>query len=240
VAVANFEIKQYGQELGLPPERFALIPNGADLPPVPPHGPKRSNALIASVGRLERYKGHQRIIAALPYILKEKPDACLWIAGSGPYEAELRRLAQKVGVQDRVKIQAVPAAEREKMAAELAQAALFVLFSEFETHPVAVLEALSLGVPALVTDTSGLSELAGQGLARSVALTSTSQEIAQAVLDALNHPWTPPELELPTWDHCAQSLLDLYTGILGGKPVGKSDYAYFDAQPILPTHIGRD
>jgi glycosyltransferase involved in cell wall biosynthesis len=215
VAVANFEIKVYGRELRVPADRFRLIPNGSDLPKtqaIPVTG--RSGALIASVGRLERYKGHQRMIAAMPYILKERPDVRLWIAGTGPYEAELRDLAQKNGVVDQVRIQAIPMAERERMASELSQAALFVLLSEFETHPIAVLEAISLGVPALVANTSGLSELSEQGLARGISLQSSSEEIANAVLEQLENPLMPPKIDFSTWDDCAQGLLNLYEEIM--------------------------
>ena len=68
------------------------------------------------------------------------------------------------------------------MARELSKAALVVLFSEFETHPLAVLEAISLGRPVLVADTSGLGELAQKGLARAIPLESTSDQIADAVV----------------------------------------------------------
>jgi glycosyltransferase involved in cell wall biosynthesis/GT2 family glycosyltransferase len=214
VAVANFEIKVYGRELGVPAERFCLIPNGSDLPKVQADPTRRQGVLIASVGRLERYKGHQRMIAAMPYILKERPDVRLWIAGSGPYEADLRELATKNGVVEQVKIQAIPMAERERMAAELSQAALFVLLSEFETHPIAVLEAISLGVPALVANTSGLSELSEQGLARGISLQSSSQEIANAVLEQLENPLIPSDVPFFTWDDCAQRLLELYEEII--------------------------
>ena len=88
VILAHFEETYYTEKLHLPAERFALIPNGADLPrSVNKLTQKYDGTLIASVGRLERYKGHQRIIAALPAILKVKPDVQLWVAGRGPYES---------------------------------------------------------------------------------------------------------------------------------------------------------
>jgi glycosyltransferase involved in cell wall biosynthesis len=211
VAIARFEIELFGERLGIPTDRFVYIPNGADLPQV--SRPARTTAdgtLIASVGRLERYKGHQRVIAALPHILIEQPDARLWIAGTGPHEAALRRLAVKLGVADRVDIRAIPAADREMMAVELSKASLFILLSEYETHPIAALEALSLGCPALVADNSGLSELAEQGLARAVPLESKPEEVAVAALQQLREPLVPTHLTLPTWDDCARALLALY------------------------------
>jgi len=216
VAVATFEIDLFGKALGIPSDRFVVIPNGCDLPPARPSTvlQKRDGTLIASVGRLERYKGHHRLIAALPYILKEKPAARLWVAGAGPYEADLRRLADRLGVANRVQIYAIPATDREGMAAELSRADLFVLLSEYETHPIAVLEALSLGCPALVADTSGLSELAARGLVRAIPLKSTDRQVADAVLEQLRNPLVPARLDLPTWDDCAAGLMALYQDIL--------------------------
>jgi glycosyltransferase involved in cell wall biosynthesis len=222
VAVANFEIEFYSQRLRLPAERFVYIPNGADIAKVegatapPPH-----SSLIASVGRLERYKGHQRVIAALPYILQQRPDIHLWIAGAGPYKSALERLAAKLGVADRVEIRAIPAADRTRMAAELAKAALVTVLSDYETHPIAALEALALGRSLLVTDTSGLRELAERGLARAVPLTSTASQVAAAVLEQLQHPLLPAALTLPSWDACARELLSLYQSCVGGEQASK-------------------
>ena len=216
VAVAKFEVEFYGKRLHLPPDKFVVIPNGCDLPHVEPAmlPAKRPGTWIASVGRLERYKGHQHAIAALPYILKQCPDAHLWIAGAGPYEAELRRLAAALDVTDRVEIRAIPADRREAMSAELSQAALFVLFSEYETQPIAALEALALGCPALVADTSGLSELAENGWARAIPLDSTPSQVAAAVLEQIRRPHVPVKLDLPTWDDCANKLLALYQTVV--------------------------
>jgi glycosyltransferase involved in cell wall biosynthesis len=201
--------------LNLPAERFALIPNGADLPKLTAKTDKKDNeTLIVSVGRLERYKGHQRIIAALPAILKQKPDVILWIAGKGPYESALRNLARKLRVEDHVRFQAIPPEDREKMAQELINASLVVLLSEYETHPIAILEALALGRPALVADTSGLSELCKQGLARGIPLDSTPDQVATAVMEQLQSPLIHEKIDLPSWDDCAEGLLNLYYEIL--------------------------
>jgi glycosyltransferase involved in cell wall biosynthesis len=215
VALADFEVEQYSRELRLPRERFAVIPNGADLPRPPAGGPPPVPARIASVGRLERYKGHQRILAALPAILEQEPQAHLWIAGQGPYEPELRRLATELGVADRVEIRAIPPDQRAAMAAELSRTALVVLLSDYETHPIAALEALALGRPLLVADNSGLGELARRGWARAIPLNSTPRQVADAVVAQLRQPLRPAAVEWRSWDDCATDLLDLYRSVVG-------------------------
>lgn len=223
VATARFEIPFFGGRLRLPEERFAFIPNGSDLASdlaevAPPSAAMADGTVIASLGRLERYKGHHRILAALPKILEQQPDARLWIAGAGPFEPTLRRMARDLGVAERVEIRAIPVAERATMAAELSRVALAVLLSEYETHPMAALEALALGCPLLVADTSGLRELAEQGLARAIPLRSTAEQVAAAVLDQLRRPPIPRAVDLPTWDSCAADLLTLYQTVAGGQP----------------------
>lgn len=214
IAVARFEIELYSRELRLPRERFVLIPNGSDLTAIPPAVELPANgALIASVGRLERYKGHQRILEAMPHILRRRPDARLWIAGSGPYEPVLRNLAERLGVAGAVEIRSIPSTERERMAVELSRAALVVLLSDFETHPMAALEAATLGRRLLVTDTSGLRELAQHGIARAIAVDSSPGDIAAAVLEELQRPYKPALITLSSWDECAAALLDLYHSV---------------------------
>ena len=88
IAIARFEISLYSSRLRLPPDRFVFIPNGADLAPAPQVDPAPvDGTLIVSVGRLERYKGHHHAIAALPEVLKQRPDARLRIVGAGPVRA---------------------------------------------------------------------------------------------------------------------------------------------------------
>ncbi|MBV9338122.1 MAG: glycosyltransferase family 4 protein [Solirubrobacterales bacterium] len=219
VALARFEIDLYGDALKVSRERFALIRTGVDLPrngsAIRSGDP--SEPIIASVGRLERSKGHHRLIEALPEVLRKKPDARVWIAGSGPYRDALRQKARELGVARRVEIRAVPADDRTAMADELSRVALVVLFSDAETLPLSVLEALALRRPVLVTRTRGLAELADDGLVRAVPPTSGPREIAAAVVEQLNHPFQPANVNLPTWEACAAQHHQLYTSLLDGS-----------------------
>ena len=217
VAVAAFEIDLYGRRLGIPSSRFRLIPNGCDLPagraPAGMSAPTDEH-LILSIGRLERYKGHHRILQAMPHIVERDPSARLRIVGAGPFEATLRRLTDQLGLNDRVTIGAIAPTEREAMARLISRAALVVLLSEYETHPIAVLEALSCGRPCVVADTSGMRELAERGLARAVAVNSKPDQIAQAVIETLARPQLVSPIALPTWDDCSHGLEALYQEVL--------------------------
>jgi glycosyltransferase involved in cell wall biosynthesis len=96
------------------------------------------------------------------------------------------------------------------MAAGLAGAELVVLMSSFETHPIAVMEALALGTPVLAADGSGLRELAERGLVRAVPADATTPALAAAILDQLRHPMPVPPVRLPTWDECAHAVVQVY------------------------------
>jgi glucosyl-dolichyl phosphate glucuronosyltransferase len=215
VAVARFEIEDYGTELGVPPERFALIPNGTDLAfSENGSGPRRDGPpLLATVGRLERYKGHHRAIEAMPGVLERQPQAVLLVVGGGPYERDLRELAERLGVAASVRFTSTPSDKPEAMAELLAAVDLVVLMSEFETHPLVALEAAAAGCRLLVADSSGLGELVRDGFARGLPLDASTEQIAAAILEELGKP--PPERrpELSSWDDCAAELLSLYQKI---------------------------
>ncbi len=65
-----------------------------------------------------------------------------------------------------------------------------------------------------MADTSGLRELADQGLARAIPLQSKPQAVASAMLEQLANPIVPPPINLPTWDDCVDGLMALYKEIV--------------------------
>ncbi|HET7507078.1 MAG TPA: glycosyltransferase [Solirubrobacterales bacterium] len=216
VAIARFEIERYGALLGVPPERFVFIPNGTDLSfsegDVAAAEP--ATPTLASIGRLERYKGHHRVLEAFPLVLEREPEARLLIVGKGPYEDELRRQAEELGVADRVEVTSVPPGDPRGMATLLGGVSLVVLMSEFESHPLVALEAAAARRRLLVADAGGLSEIAEDGFGRAIPLDSTPQQIAAAALEELEKPQPERSPSLTSWDECAAALLDLYGSLL--------------------------
>lgn len=215
VAVARFEIEQYGEALGVPAEKFALIPNGTDLSfgDADLGGEEPATPVIATIGRLERYKGHHRVLASFPRVLEREPAALLLVVGSGPYEDELRRQAKELGVADRVEFTSVPADQPAAMARLLGSISLVVLLSEFETHPLVALEAAAARRRLIVADQSGLAEIAADGFARPLSPEAGPDQVATAILEELAKPLPQRSPHLTSWDECATALLDLYGSI---------------------------
>lgn len=210
VGVSDYEVARFGEVTGVP---VRLVRNGGSLPPVTEAVPPDPD-LVVTAGRLERYKGHHRVIEALPHLLATRPGARVEILGSGPYEAELRALAERLGVADRVSIHFVPPVDRAAMAHRLAGAGVVALLSDYEAHPVAVMEALAAGRPVVVSRTSGLTELADRGWARGIDPDADPAATAAALDAQLSDPVAPAPAELPTWEGCAAALLDTYADVL--------------------------
>jgi glycosyltransferase involved in cell wall biosynthesis len=177
---------------------------------------------VLSIGRLESYKGHDRIIEALPALRRRHPEARLRIVGSGPHEPRLRRLAAELGVAEAVDIAPLADGDRRELAELLGRAAVVTALSQYESQGLAVQEAIGLGRPVVVNEGSALDELASashrfqldvypnvltvSGLAR-------SDEIADAVSRALHaSPVEPPSMQ--TWDDCVDALVKVYAAAM--------------------------
>jgi glycosyltransferase involved in cell wall biosynthesis len=212
IATAEWEVERYSELLGIPAGRFVVVPNGATLPE-PAEVVREPGTLIVSPGRLERYKGHGRVLEALAHLLEAIPDARLWIAGGGPCEDELRARAAVLGVAGSVEI----GAERDRAvyAGRLRQAALGVLLSDFETHPLAAIEVVGLGVPLLVgEDGAGLSEIVAKGQARGIDNGAEPAVHAAAMAALIADPPPAQTVEVLDWDQVVNRLEELYASVL--------------------------
>jgi phosphatidylinositol alpha-1,6-mannosyltransferase len=122
---------------------------------------ERPTYRLVSVGSLEQlYKGIDTLIGAVALLARAGTPVHLTHVGDGRYRAELERLADRLGVADRVTFAgALPAGVAVR--SSLDGADLFVMPSRTEGMPRAMIEAMARGLPAIATDVGGISELVG-------------------------------------------------------------------------------
>ncbi|HVF79877.1 MAG TPA: glycosyltransferase family 4 protein [Solirubrobacteraceae bacterium] len=214
-----FEADRFARAARMPATAFAVIPSGSDLPaPRADDGMDDGPPVVLSLGRVESYKGHQRVVEALPALERARPGLHLRIVGSGPYEAELLELAEELGVAHMLTIAPVPADRRDEMAQLLQRAGCVVTLSEYESQGMAVHEAHGLGRPLLVSDNSALADLGDHANVCSASAETNSDEIAATIVELLEAPPLPARRPLSTWDDCATALLEVYLEALARHP----------------------
>lgn len=106
---------------------------------------KRKN--IVSVGRLDYQKNQDMLIRAFSKIA-DKTDENLVIYGQGPLKENLENLISELGMSERVKLGGLI----EDVPDTIIGSKLFVLSSDFEGSPNALLESIALGIPSISTD----------------------------------------------------------------------------------------
>ena len=103
---------------------------------------------IVTVGRLFLQKNHTLLIKAFSKLAHEFPDDNLIIYGNGNLRSELEILVRNFGLERRVFLPGTISNIPEK----LAEAKIFVLSSDYEGMPNALMEAMAVGVPVISTD----------------------------------------------------------------------------------------
>ena len=104
---------------------------------------------VVSVGRLDDNKNQALLIKAFAKISQQQqPSYTLHLYGDGPCRGKLEKLAEDLNVQDKVFLEGIV----DKVADRIMQAGIFVLSSDQEGMPNALIEAMSLGIPCIATD----------------------------------------------------------------------------------------
>jgi glycosyltransferase involved in cell wall biosynthesis len=138
-------------------QKIVRIYNAAQMQP--PNGwgcPAKSGFTLLHVARLSPVKDQETLLKAFALAKAIIPDLQLWIVGEGSLRAKLEGLARQIGISD----SATFFGEQNDVSPFFAAADLFVLSSLTEGLPVSLLEALAAGLPAVVTEVGGMSEVA--------------------------------------------------------------------------------
>lgn len=125
-----------------------IIPNAVDTTDFKPG---KKEKIILAAGRFQPLKGFQHLIEA---VSKEK-NWPVYLAGAGPYEDELKTLAEN----SKTEIRFLGWQSKEDMKQLYAKASIFVLPSEKENSSLALLEAMSAGCAIITTKSTGSPEL---------------------------------------------------------------------------------
>ena len=119
------------------------------------------------------------------------------------------------GLEASVTIEYIPPHHRERMAQVLGRSAVVAALSEYEAHPVAIMEALTLGIPTVGLDTAGIGDLVEDGLVRGVPRDASPAVIARTLIAALEGQRVSSSAMLPTWDSAAADLAHIYMDAVG-------------------------
>jgi glycosyltransferase involved in cell wall biosynthesis len=165
--------------------KIVRVYNGATaIQPVPFDALGKRGFTLVFVGRLAAVKSLQTLIQAVSIAAKQLPELEFWVVGDGPVRAELEALAAELGVADRLRFWG----QRLDTAQFFSAADCFAMSSVSEGLPMSLLQAMSIGIPAIVTDVGGMAEvvrLSGAGL---LAPVGDSVAMAEAIFALASDP----------------------------------------------------
>lgn len=175
-----------------------IIPNGADGERFRPDWPAQrlrhelglaGKRVLLTVGNVSERKGQDVVIQALPQVLAYCPDVVYLIAGLPTRQQALARLAQDLGVSERVCFTGVVPTEMLPVYYNLCD--MFILVSretqagDVEGYGIAIVEAALSGKTAVVSDHGGLPEAVHYGETGLIVPTESSEKTAEAIINLL-------------------------------------------------------
>ncbi|MEW6073555.1 MAG: glycosyltransferase family 4 protein [Planctomycetota bacterium] len=216
VCVSHRTAETVAARYGVNRARLRVVHNAA---PAPPLAARRGTAASAEapvvlfLGRLTAQKGPGFFLNAAAAVAREHPGARFVVSGAGDLEEELAAQAARLGLSPRLRFTGfLEAGEVERMY-DLAD--VLVMPSVSEPFGLVPLEALSRGVPVIVTRGSGVTEVLASRL---VVDHGDVPSLAGKILAVLRHPALRRqlveegrrELRRLRWERAARAMLDVY------------------------------
>lgn len=192
---------------------------GCDLPP---RRPRRHSDELVTVAHLIERKRHADVLRAL-WLLRDSHPRLRWtIVGDGPERPRLERLADELGMRDRLTFTgALPHAEA---VAHAQRAGVFVLPSVDEAFGVAYVEAMAGAVPAIgCRGEDGPEEIARTGDGMALVPPGEPDALARTIAALADDPTYRAELgdaaratveRAFTWDQCGEATRAAYEAAL--------------------------
>lgn len=146
--------------------------------------------VLLTVGRIdvsERYKGHEKVMAAIPQLVSRGHDVVFVVLGGGNDRLRLEAVANELGVADRVQFKGRTSPETLLEAYRMAD--LFVMPSVGEGFGIVYLEAMASGTPAMGLGVAGALDSLAEG---ELGLAVGNADLADELIRALTKPLPDP------------------------------------------------
>jgi glycosyltransferase involved in cell wall biosynthesis len=176
----------------LPSRRVRYLPNGVDAGRFHPATPAEREAarrrfgcqpgecVIGTVGMFRQEKNHVRLLRAFAAVGDRRPSRLL-LVGDGPLREDLTALALRAGVSHRVVFTGTLDATEDAYRAS----DVFALSSDTEQMPLALLEAMSMGLPVVSTDVGDVKSMVSPENRRLVTALGQEDDYAAALAELL-------------------------------------------------------
>jgi len=180
VCVSN-AVRYHYIDQGLSAARVLTIYDGVDLTSLTPRPPRHGNRVkIGWFARFERWKGCSQFVDAARIVLDQRDDAEFIMAGTGPEEALIRKMAQS----DPILAGRFSVPGFRKDAPELMALCDIVVNSSIEPEPLSntALEALALGLPVVASNRGGNPEIVDHGVTGLLYEALSPRSLAEALV----------------------------------------------------------
>ncbi|MDO9282331.1 MAG: glycosyltransferase [Methylotenera sp.] len=184
--------------------------------------------MLLYVGRVAFEKNINFLLDMTKVLIEQRPDVLLVVAGEGPAEASLHKLAKNLGLENNIKF--IGYLDRHKALNACYQAAdVFVFASKSETQGLVLLEAMAQGTPVVAIAELGTASILVEGQGALIAADDTAQ-FAEKVYQLLLNPEERFELGrrakayvLAQWTAKLQAerMLNFYSQLKRNPPVAQ-------------------
>jgi glycosyltransferase involved in cell wall biosynthesis len=140
--------------------------------------------ILLNVGRLVPQKGIDRLIQAIPHVVRDRPDVRFVLVGDGMLREPLEQQARELGAGGHV----VFAGRRSDVPRLLRAADLFVFPSLYEGFGLALVEAMTYGLGVVATSCSNVPEIVTDREHGVLCRPDDSASLLEAIRWALAHP----------------------------------------------------
>jgi glycosyltransferase involved in cell wall biosynthesis len=199
-----------------------VIPNGVDFYDIQSiqTTDKLKHPAILVVGGLVKIKGMDVLLNAIPIIIKKTPDLHIYIAGSGSEESKLKKLVNKLNIENYVDFLGFLSGEKKYTYYKSAD--IYVQPSRYETFGIAILEAMACGKTVVASNVGGIPFLVIDGETGLLFENGNVRDLAEKILNLLNDKELREKMgkagkkraEEFTWDKIAKQTVEVYKEIL--------------------------